>query len=183
MEVDAGRTDPDGLTTVRPGVGRARTALAVLLVVLPLVIGATLLVLARGEYADQRDERAQDRAALNAATANTLAWGSVDYRELDAYFTAVKDTSTGEFLEQFAATEEDLRSLLVENESVQVPIIPRGGAALLEREGDTARVIIAMDANVSNVTTETPQPREYRLQVTLTRVDGEWRTSVLEFVA
>jgi hypothetical protein len=35
---------------------------------------------------------------------------------------------------------------------------------------------------VTNRSTSTPQPRQYRLQVTVTRVGGRWLTSNLEFV-
>ncbi len=65
---------------------------------------------------------------------------------------------------------------------MQVPTIPKDGAALLERRGSEARVIVAMDAAISNKRTEEPQPRQYRLQVTLQREDGRWLVTALEFI-
>ena len=106
----------------------------------------------------------------------------MDYREADEYVETVEEGATGEFLKQFEESEDALRELLEANQSVQVPTIPEGGAGLLERDGDQARVLIAMDATVTNKSTKTPQPRQYRLQVTLVKEDGEWLTSGLEFI-
>ncbi len=69
-----------------------------------------------------------------------------------------------------------------ESKAVQVPTIPKEGAALLERRDDEARVIVAMDAAVSNKSTKRPQARQYRLQVTLQKEAGEWLVSGLEFI-
>jgi hypothetical protein len=35
---------------------------------------------------------------------------------------------------------------------------------------------------VDNTSVKQPQPREYRLQVTVTRVDGDWLVSGMEFI-
>jgi Mce-associated membrane protein len=63
-----------------------------------------------------------------------------------------------------------------------VPTVPEGGVALLERDDDQARVLVAMDAAVTNKSAKRPQPRQYRLQVELTRTEGEWLISGLEFI-
>ncbi len=119
---------------------------------------------------------------VDAATLETLSWASVDYRKIDDFVAKVKAGATGPFLQQFAQSETALRTLIRSNRSVQVPTIPKDGAALLERRGDEARVLIVMDADVTNKSTSTPQPRQYRLQVTVTKEKGRWLTSDLEFV-
>ncbi len=169
-------------TPTPPGPGPART-LALLLAVL------LLPAVAAGVFWWQHDRndaavaaREEDRAAVRAATREVRTWGTVDYRELDEYFAAVKAGATGQFLDEFEQTEEVLRKELVANEAVQVPTIPRSGAGLLERRGDLARVVVAMDSIVTNKSTGSPQPRQWRMQVTLKKVKGEWLTSVLEFV-
>lgn len=111
-----------------------------------------------------------------------LTWGAVDHRRLDDYVESVKESATGDFLEQFEQSEEALRELVAENRSVQLPTVPPDGIGLLERIDDTARVLVAMDATVTNKATEQPQPRQYRLQLTLLEEDGTWRVSGLEFV-
>ena len=183
MEVDASRTD---LGPVSPA-GRGRRSardLVVLVVVLalPVVLAGALWLWQARELDQAEDARAEDRAAVNAATALTLAWASVDHREVDEYVAAVRSGSTGDFLQEFDNAEPFLRQTLKDNKSVQVPTIPKEGAALLERSGDEARVIVAMDAAVSNKSTRRPQARQYRLQVHLRKQDGEWLVSGLEFI-
>ena len=165
----------------RPRTLRERLALVAALV-LPLVLAAGLLAWQVVERERAEDERAEDREVVNAATALTMAWASVDHREVDAYVEEVKAGATGPFLSQFENAEPFLRQTLEDNESVQVPAIPKDGAALLERRGDQARVIVAMDARVSNKNTKRPQPRQYRLQVQLEQESGEWLVSGLEII-
>lgn len=156
--------------------------LLALLLVVPVVAAAALWRWQSGELEAAQDRRVEDQAALTAATRETLAWASVDWRKADEYVTTVEDGATGAFLSQFQKSEPALRQLLSTNKSVQVPTIPKDGAGLLERDGDEARVLIAMDATVTNKSTKTPQPRQYRLEVTLTKQDGDWLTSGLEFI-
>jgi Mce-associated membrane protein len=155
---------------------------ALVALVLPVALAAALWVWQSREVDRAEAALAEDRAAVSAATLETLAWASVDHREVDEFVARVKEGATGEFLQQFQQSETALRALLRRNKSVQVPAIPKDGAALLERRGDEARVLIVMDANVTNASTSTPQPRQYRLQVTMTEVDGRWLTSALEII-
>ncbi len=135
-----------------------------------------------GQRHDAEVSAAEDQSALDAARQQTMAWANVDYRHVDDYVSTVEAGSTGDFLQQFRKSEKGTRYLIRLNKSVQVPAIPQDGVGLVEREGDTARVLIAMDTTVSNKNTKKPQPRQYRLQVTMTKVGGQWKTSGLEFV-
>ena len=149
---------------------------------LPVVAAAALWIWQDAERDAAVAAAAEGRAALNAATLQTLNWASVDYRDVDAFVEKVTAGATGPFLQQFEESEPALRRIIGANESVQVPTIPRGGAGLLERRGDEARVLIVMDAQVTNTSTRRPQPRQFRLQVTVSKVDGRWLTSELEFI-
>ena len=182
MEVDAARADGEVIVPDhRPRTPRERLALVVLLAV-PLLLATALLAWRLVELDDAEAARAEDREAVNAATALTMAWASVDYREVDDYMSAVKQGATGPFLNQFENAEPFLRRTLRANRSVQVPTVPKDGAALLERRDGQARVIVAMDARVSNKSTRSPQPRQYRLQVQLEQQSGEWLVSGLEII-
>ena len=168
-----------------PGAGRRSTrelVVLVLVLALPVVLAGALWLWQARELDQAQDAQAEDRAAVNAATALTLAWASVDHRKVDEYVESVRSGATGDFLQEFENAEPFLRQTLKDNKSVQVPTIPKEGAALLERSGDDARVIVAMDAAVSNKQTKRPQARQYRLQVTLQKEAGEWLVSGLEFI-
>jgi hypothetical protein len=158
------------------------TWLLVLVLLLPVVVAGALWVWQERDRSALEASQAEDRAALNAATRETMAWATVDYRDVDGYIKAVESGATGKFLSQFQESKAALRQLLATNKSVQVPTIPSGGVGLLERNGAQARVLVAMDAAVTNKSTKKPQPRQYRLQVTMQRRDGEWFTSGLEFI-
>ena len=166
-----------------PGPRLARTLISVALLLLPVVAGASLYLWQASERDGTVEAAQRDDDAVRAAKHEVLTWASVDYQKLDDYFTQVKAGATGEFLDQFEQTESTLRQGLTENESVQVPTIPRNGVALLERTGDQARVIVAIDAVVTNLTTNgKPQPRQYRMQATMQEIDGKWLISKLEYV-
>ena len=185
--MDAARTDAREVSTdeaTGDATGRSRGwwARAALALLLPVLVAGGLFVWQDGERDAAADSAAEDRAALNAATLQTLNWASVDYRDVDTFVAKVQAGATGDFAKQFEESEKALRELIESNESVQVPTIPNGGAGLLERRGDEARVLIVMDAQVTNTSAETPQPRQYRLQVTVSKVDGRWLTSQLEFI-
>lgn len=169
-------TDPSGRTAWRS------LALWTLVLMLPVLAAAGLWQWQAHDRAELEQAQATDRAAVTAATRQTMAWATVDHREVDDYVASVKAGATGDFLDQFEASEEALRQLLADNKSVQVPTIPPGGVGLVERTEDQARVIIAMDATVTNASTKKPQPRQYRLQVNLRNEDGRWLTEGLEFI-
>jgi Mce-associated membrane protein len=192
--MDAARTDAREVSTVDAAtdqhdagpaaVGRSRGwwVRVVLALLLPVLVAAGLFVWQDGERDAAAASAAEDRAALNAATLQTLNWASVDYRDVDSFVAKVQAGATGDFAQQFDESEDALRELIESNESVQVPTIPNGGAGLLERRDDQARVLIVMDAQVTNTSAKTPQPRQYRLQVTVSKVEGRWLTSQLEFI-
>jgi len=156
--------------------------LVVLLLAVPVLAAGGLWLWQRQEHQQADESRAEDKAALTAATRETLAWASVDWRKADDYVKAVEAGSTGDFLAQFQKSEPALRQLLSSNKSVQVPSIPKDGAGLLERDGDQAQVLVALDATVTNKSTKTPQPRQYRLKVSLVKKGDAWLTSELEFI-
>ena len=166
-----------------PGAARHRPVAALLVVCgLVLLLTAALLVWQARAASDLAQDRELDSEAVAAARAQTMDWASVDFRDAEAYVETVKANATGDFLDKFEKTDETLVNLIVTNKSKQVPTVPPGGVGLIEREGDTARVVVALDATVTNISTPEPAPRQYRLMLTLHRVDGQWRTAQLELV-
>ena len=177
--MDADRPDRPA---VRRGAGWLVAALTVVLFLLLTAPAAAFWYSQSQALSEAKEARAADREVVDAATRHTLAWASVDYRDPEGYVETVEENATGDFLKEFKESQDALRQLLRSNRSVQVPTIPEGGAGLIERDSGVATVLVAMDATVTNKSTKTPQPRQYRLKVTLEQVDGEWLTSGLEFI-
>jgi len=158
-----------------------RAALA--LVVLGLAVAGIVVALDQRERLDDlKSAEAKDQAAVEAATKEAMAWTTVDYQDPEGYFDAIRAGAGGDFLAELEETEKTLSDLLVENQTVQTANIPTDGAALVERTGDGATVLVTLDATVSSKSKPEPTMRQYRLRLTLRYTDSTWVTTGLEFV-
>jgi Mce-associated membrane protein len=150
-------------------------ALAVLVVAL-LVTGGVLLP----QWQEARAEVERHDAVLEAATAEVVAFTTLDYRDLEPSVERVLDGATGDFKEQFEASRAQLEALSKENESVSEGRVLEAG--VVSMDDDSATVVVVADSQVTNVNATDPQPRHYRLQLDLVLQDGRWLTADLQFV-
>lgn len=148
----------------------------VVAVVLLLVAAAVLGV--RWKQARDREQRYADVVA--AARAETIAFTTLDYRDLGTSVDRVLAGATGQFKQQFSASRQQLESLSTRNRSVSRGKVLTAGVVSID--ADSARVVVVADSTVTNVNAPKPQPRHYRLSLDLVRVDGQWLTSDLQFV-
>jgi Mce-associated membrane protein len=177
VEVDADRTGEDPVIPLVPR-GRPSWVVALLgVVVLALVVAAALLF---PRWQDARAEQARYDDGLRAATAEVIAFTTLDYRNIDPSIERVLDGATGDFKKQFSSSRDQLVALSKQNESVSVGQVLRAG--VVSMDSDSARVIVVADSSVTNVNAPDPQPRHYRLQLDLVRSGERWLTSGLEFV-
>ncbi len=159
------------------------TRAAVGLVAVALVVTVGYFATNQRDRVDQLEaSEAKDSAAVDAAVEEAMAWTTVDYRDPDAYFDSIKAGASGDFLSELEETEKTLSDLLVDNETVQTANIPTDGAALVERSGDRATVLVTLDATVETKNEPESTLRQYRLRLTLERIDSRWLTTGLEFV-
>ena len=56
-------------------------------------------------------------------------------------------------------------------------------AGLVSSDADSARVLLVVDADVTNTSATTAVPRHYRIQVDLSRSGDRWLANQLQFVA
>ena len=150
-------------------------ALAVLVVAL-LVTGGVLLP--RWQDARAEDERRRD--VLRAATAEVVAFTTLDYRDIEPSVDRVLAGATGDFKEQFEASRSQLEQLSRDNESVSEGRVLKAGVVSMDE--DSATVVVVADSQVTNKSTDEPQPRHYRLQLDLVLEGDRWLTSDLQFV-
>lgn len=165
---------PDSLTV--------RRRLGWLVVVLAAVVVALVCAgVAVGIHWKQaRDRQHQYDDVLAAARAETIAFTTLDYHNLDPSVRRVLAGATGDFKKQFAASREQLVSLSQHNHSVSKGRVLTAG--VVSMDADSARVAVVADSTVTNVNAKTPQPRHYRLALDLVRQGGQWLTSDLQFV-
>ncbi|HWJ80782.1 MAG TPA: hypothetical protein VNS55_00990 [Nocardioides sp.] len=156
---------------------RVRTALAAV-VVLGAVAGA-------GWTGWQvREERSADdgtAAALSVARQAAVAFTSYDHRHIDEDLERVTDISTGDFREEFTKALGALTGAIRKAHGVSEGEVTQAG--VVSSSDRTTVVIAAVDATITNKQTEKPSLRRYRLQITLTLVDGAWLVSDIAPVA
>ncbi len=163
-----------------PGRRAGTVALALLLVL--AVLGATFVLATRlGPLLDRRGTDERRAQVLQQAKQHAVNFTTLDFESFDEDVELVLDGSTGAFREQFRAGVDDVRDLVTQNESRSVGTVRE--AALVSDDDDSARVLVVVDTEVTNVATQTPVPRHYRIQMDLTRTGDSWLVSELTFVS
>ena len=209
MEVDAGRTGGEPVTTEPPTGDGSRVGLNVTLWVVVVLCGALALTGAwwlvanddeataatsssrAGDTIDDTrikalplaDEAEQERnaAVIDAATKMANAFLNLDYEDVEASTEAVKALATGPFLSQYEQSTKSLQKIAKRAQSVQTGEVVWAGVVAVDE--DSATVIVASSGSVSNKTTDFKAvPRNYRVQVDLVREDDAWLTRDLQFV-
>ncbi|WP_020575526.1 hypothetical protein [Actinopolymorpha alba] len=158
---------------------RARGYLvAALLVVLVAAVVASVFLAVEVTRASA-EERLRGEA-LRTARQLVLNFTTVDYRAFDRSRSGVLALSSGDFREQYSRAMKDLENLVKQNETVSRGKILDAG--IVSFDGDSAQVLVAADADVTNVAAKTPALRTYRLQLDLARDSRGWRVVELQFV-
>jgi Mce-associated membrane protein len=155
-----------------PGLGLALGLALVAALVVAVVLGHQAL--------DQRAVAQNRSDAMAAARQIAVNFSTLDYRTFDRDTARVTAAATGAFRTDFAAQAAQIKQVVVANKSVSTGTV--GQAALVSASDKTARVLLALDASVTNTSTSGPTARHYRVQLDLTKVDGHWLASQLQFV-
>lgn len=167
-------------------VGHATTAnrwLTALVVLLVLVagLGAALAWRTHGDRADAATRQERYGAVLTAADAEVTAFVNLRYDRAAASVDAVAAGATGDFREHYDRAARDVIRALERSRSVMTGRVVWSGVSALSP--DRATVIVATTGSVSNRRTQgRPEPRAFRLRVSLVRQGSRWWTSDIEFV-
>jgi Mce-associated membrane protein len=131
-----------------------------------------------------RSEQHRDDAAASALAAGrdaAVAFTSYDYRHLDDDLDAVAAHSTGKFKDQFTKALGALTEAIKKAKGVSTGHVVYAG--LVKHASDSAVVLAAVDASITNTASTKPTTRRYRLQITLERSSGSWLISNIAPVA
>ncbi|GAC1591472.1 MAG: hypothetical protein NVS3B21_10040 [Acidimicrobiales bacterium] len=151
-----------------------------------LLVGvALILVIAAAQrcwaWRDQVDLAHSREVAVAAATTEVTKLISVSARGSRKAFDELIAGATSGFRDDLRAQATQLEKALgassVKSEGTVV------SAGLTNSSADRATVIIAATGTVSNSSTSSPERRDYRIKVELSRIDDRWLVSALEFVA
>ena len=157
-----------------------RTVLVALLAV-ALATSAFLAFRTLQDVNDRKAADAADRDALAAGRSAAVAFTTYDYRHLDTDLTRVADRSTGSFRTQFTGALGALTQAIEQAHGVSAGTVTYAG--LLRRHHDSAVVLAAVDASITNSQAPKPSTRRYRLQITLDHASGSWLISQIEPVS
>lgn len=178
MSEPALRTGPAGTSW--------RIANIVLLAVAVLLVVAIVLLWVRGAAAAPGDSRAETLSrqyaeVTKAARAETNAFLTVDYKDMDPLIAKVLSGATGTFKEEYSRAQVNLKASAQQSQAMSTGKVLHVGIGDID---DTdAVVFVAADSQVTNKSTQgKAQPRYYRLKLTMVRKGDRWLTSNLQFV-
>ena len=166
---------------IRPPRGLSRWR-AVALAAAAVVIGALLALtgLMVVKHNEAAANRAQDREFLEAASEGIVALLSIDHGRAEADVQRILDLSIGAFRDDFASRAGDFITTAQKGKAVTKGAVT---AAALESAGDdNAVVLVAATSQVTNVSGARDDPRPWRMSVTVSRDEDQWKMSNVEFV-
>jgi Mce-associated membrane protein len=156
--------------------------------VLALLLAATTaLLFTRGAAATADHSKAealsrQYEDVTAAARAETLAFLTVDYKNMDPLIQKVLDGATGAFESQYRRAKGTLKATAQRGRSGATGRVREVGIG--DIDGDTAIVFVAADGSVTNKNTKgKAQPRAYRFKLTMVRKGDKWLTSDLQILS
>ena len=161
------------------------TTLVLILVALLLVVTSVLLF-TRGASAAPGDSKAETlsreyKSVTAAARAETLAFLTVNYKDMDPLIAKVLAGSSGTFRSQYEKAKVNLKASAQQSQAVSTGKVLSVGVGDID-DGD-AVVFVAANSQVSNKSTKgKAQPRYYRFKLTMNRKGSHWLTSNLQFV-
>lgn len=142
---------------------------------------ATLLAVFGVQYWQHQQQTDRREAATNAAQQVARQLTSISYKTADQDLEELLDASTGKFRKQFADRMKPFIDVIKKSQVETSGKVVETG---VERLGESsARVLVATHSEVKNTQAKSPQPRNYRLRITTTHVDGRWLASNVEFVS
>ena len=175
---DPDRPSPESSPPARGRSLRRFAALAVgALVVIGLLVVTAFMIVQHSKVAAQR---AYDRGIVEAASRGVMALLSIDHGKADADVKRVLDLSIGAFRDDFASRSEDFIKTARESKAVTVGSVT--AAALDSTYPGNAVVLVAASSQVTNSNGARNDPRPWRMSVTMSLDEDQWKMSNVEFV-
>jgi Mce-associated membrane protein len=129
----------------------------------------------------QATEREQKTAAFIAgAKKGVVNMTSLDFKKAKEDVQRVIDSSTGEFRDDFQQRAADFTKVVEQSKVVTEGTV--NAAAVESIDGRTAQVLVSATSRVTNSAGAKDEPRAWRLRVTVTEEDGQYKMSKVEFV-
>ncbi|WP_264990969.1 hypothetical protein, partial [Mycobacterium kiyosense] len=162
----------------RPKLSEVAAVVAALIVLASLGAGVEMSILHRNAVR----ERQQVEQYAAAARQGVVTLTSLDFEHAKEGVQRIEEVATGDFKADFLKMADDFTRTVEESKVVAQGSVQ---ATAVERETMTensAVVLVASTAEITNAAGAKQDPRKYRLIVTLTRDGGQLKMSRVEFV-
>lgn len=158
---------------------RRATVLVAVLAVVTVALTAAAVVLG-GELRAATAREQAGTTAVAVARQQAINLLTVDGDSVDAQLQSLLDGTTGDFRREFEGVRQAFADTVRQGQVVSTGDVVRAGLA--ELDGESARVLLALDSTVRNVQAPDGQPRRYRIAVDVELVDDRWLVSGMEFI-
>lgn len=119
--------------------------------------------------------------ALNAARETAMNLATIDHEHARRDVDRVLSGATGDFRDQFTESAKSLVSVVQDTEVTTVG--ENADAAVESWDGDRGTVLVQVASTVTTVSAAQPQPRVWRLRMTMDRVGDGYKTAAVEYLA
>jgi len=143
-------------------------------------LALALLVWQATSWLQHHRDDGRRTAAVDIARAQVLDLTTLDSATVAAKVAAMGSRVTGDFKRQFDGFSKTFADVVQHDRISATGEIK--AAAISSYDDSSAVVIVASTAQVSTEKQQTPTRRDYRISVTLDRIDGSWLISGMEFV-
>ena len=167
---------PNGSHDRRTSAGTPRRWLLPVVAALVLVAGLVVLTLGVLHSRDAETTARQRDAAVDAASQVLVNAYSFDYRDVDSAMDALREASTGEFLDQQQQWSTEVKDRVEQQKAVTSATI--GNAAVEEFDADagTAKVLFVFTARSERAELPPVTGRQAAV-VHVVRIDDSWKVS------
>ena len=124
-----------------------------------------------------REQQSEFAAAARQGVVNLM---SLDFNNAQDDIQRVIDSTTGEFRDDFASSTNDFLAVMKESKVVTTATV--NATAVETMSDDAATVLVAATSQVANSVSKQPNPRIWRLSVTVNREGDQIKMSKVEFV-
>jgi Mce-associated membrane protein len=151
---------------------------AAVIILICAFVGASGYMMWKHHETTERNQRAANFVA--GARQGVVNMTSLDFNRAKEDVQRVIDSSTGQFRDDFQQRAKDFATVVEQSKVVTQGTV--NAAALQSMEGNSAVVLVAATSRITNAAGAKDEPRNWRLRVTVTEDDGQYKMSKLEFV-
>ncbi|MFE3227808.1 hypothetical protein [Nocardia sp. NPDC059228] len=156
-----------------PVLGKRARIVARAAVILALAGSIGSSIVFHQQDAHHRDLLTAQEQARAAACKYAPLLATYDAKNLDAYFTAVLDSATGDWRKQFDSTSKDLRDVLTQGQVVSKATDVQCAVRTADR--DSAEAIVVIGQTITSLGTQgKPAPGQLSMVMRLERSGDRW---------